>query len=223
MNNESLILIGQSEGMSLRDMSPMLILILSFLAGAVQMIAPDRWIPLSVLSWRSRWSDSNTIGFSSLTFGMHLLLGVALFFALENTLKLSQYGPFPLTLFAGSVILGGTAFRMKRFSRVRSILSAPFDSPSSTAWGGVTAIGLLGPSEVLIPVLAKTLQMGASPVSVILAFTMGTLIAGNLMVGLGRRAWDRPFWLPRVLEVVQRDTSALTVAVGLILGVGFLL
>ncbi len=198
------------------------VVVLSFAAGAVHMIAPDHWIPGSILAWRREWSSKETLSFSLVTFLMHLTFGVALYFALEKALGLTEWGASQLTLFAASLILGGSALRALRFQRVRAVLGALPSQGMGQVWALWSTLALLGPAESLVPVLAKTQQLGVPSVWVIAAFTAGSVLSGLALVFFGKVAWDRPFWLPRVLDLAQKDAVALSFAVGMILGLSAL-
>ena len=57
------------------------------LAGGVQTIAPDRWMPISVFVWQKGWSSWRIAAFSFLIFTLHVGLGFALYAGLAGLLS----------------------------------------------------------------------------------------------------------------------------------------
>ncbi|MGK5086023.1 hypothetical protein WDW86_00555 [Bdellovibrionota bacterium FG-2] len=165
------------------------ILFLSLLAGALHAVAPDRWMPTSLLVWKMKWNFGKTMGFAALALGFHVLLGVAVCFALGEIFFRMQ----PQDLFAFSIILVllTALVRVWRFSRIREVMGARANSP----WGVFAVISILGPAETVIPVLLKARESGLGFLLPALTFYAGVLGTGLLLVFLGRRVWDRPFRL----------------------------
>src|ERR1700746_4099076 len=90
------------------------------LAGAAQMMAPDRWMPASVFAWQKGWRLGRISAFSLLIFTVHVGLGFGLYAALAKLLvsvSEENLGIFSL-LFLGLI---GTV-RAIRFTRLREIL-----------------------------------------------------------------------------------------------------
>jgi hypothetical protein len=185
---------------------------LSVLSGAVHMLAPDHWLPASVVAWQRGWGYRRTVGFAALAHLSHVLLGVLIFFAFDPILL--GLDPSRLFRFTLGLVLVVMAIRLVRFSRVREVLRA---GPSS-AWGIVAVFSLLGPCESVIPILIKSHQLGTGYLLPVAAFVLGSWIAGSSLVLAGRVLWDRPFWLPRSVNWAWRVPAILPVAASLGLG-----
>jgi hypothetical protein len=189
------------------------LLLFAALAGAVQVVAPDRWMPASVFVWRRGWRLNRIAGFAALIFSVHVLLGALLYFALSRIFwQVSEdyLGIFSL-LFLGSI---GT-IRAIRFSRFREVL---YRDPQS---GRVvySLLSLIGPSEMVIPVLMKAHLEGIAILPVLGAFLLGTTAAGLTALSLARGRWNRPMALPSAVQWAQSRMATVPMAAGAIIGV----
>ncbi len=165
------------------------ILFLSLLAGALHALAPDRWMPTSLLAWKMKWNFGKTAGFTALAFGFHVLLGVGVCFALGEIFFHLQ----PRDFFSFSIVLVllTALVRVLRFSRLREVMGARPNSP----WSVFAVLSLLGPAETVIPVLLKARESGLGFLMPALTFYAGVLGTGLFLVVSGSRIWDRPFRL----------------------------
>src|SRR4051794_12181190 len=55
------------------------IIVLSLLAGVLRVVAPDHWLPTSVLAWQKKWRTPATIGYALFAFSSHIAAGSLLF------------------------------------------------------------------------------------------------------------------------------------------------
>ena len=184
----------------------------SLMAGAVHALAPDHWIPSSVLIWQRGWSNLRSTVFSAVMFLMHILMGAMIYFAFDKLLF--KINPERMVTFTMILVFAVLMARLFRFSRIREVLRA---GPNSL-WGVVAVISLLGPCESIIPVFLKSRQLGVGYLPALLAFTLGTMSSGITMVLLGRSIWNRPLWLPRGIRIASRSSMALPVIAILALG-----
>ena len=163
------------------------------LAGAAQMIAPDRWMPASVFAWQKGWKTGRIAAFSLLIFTVHVALGFAIYLALSkllNEVPEEALGVFTLA-FLGLI---GTV-RAIRFSRFREIL---YRGPQISAVI-YTLISLLGPSEMVVPVLMKARSEGVPMLPALLPFWAGTCVIGFVVLLVARSRWnDRWRFLARL-------------------------
>jgi hypothetical protein len=195
----------------------MTLLLFAFLAGAVQMVAPDRWAPGSILAWQKSWGTVRIAAFSIVIFALHVALGYGLY-------ELFLYLPFDVLggihddslaaftlLFLGIVGLA----RMYRFSKIREDL---YHAPHSrrTLY---TVISLLGPSEMVIPVLYKARLDGMPPLPMLLSLLAGTCAVGFVILMIARAYLNRPFVLPQMLDWCQSRRAALPMAFGTVAGI----
>jgi hypothetical protein len=194
-----------------------LIMALSAMAGAVQVLAPDHWLPLSVLAWQRGWTLVRSLVAAIFSLTLHLAAGVGVFFCLEKillALESSRLFTFSLVLVFGVLVL-----RVVRFSRINEVIRT---GPAS-AWAFVSILSLLGPCEAIVPILAKGKLLGMGYLPVIIAFGAGTLLAGSVAVVLGRMAWNKPLYLPRGVQLGYRGTALVPLAAGLAVGLSVIL
>lgn len=193
------------------------ILSLSAIAGAVHMIAPDHWLPASVLSWRRGWRAPRALALSFVAFGFHVVLGAGVYFLLASFLR--GFTGSALFTFGVVLVFSVMAARVFRFARIREVLGAETGSP----WAVFVVVSLLGPAESLVPILVKSGQLGAGYLAPTMAFFAGTLVSGMALVLGGRWLWNRPMGLPRGLLWAQSSGAVFPVIAGLALGLGALM
>ena len=192
------------------------LVLLAALAGAAHVLAPDHWLPASLLAWQRRWSFTKLSSFSLLAYVLHVAFGFFIFF-----FGIRFFRGVPASdLFAFSLILIVTImiFRALRFSK---IIEVQRTSPRNV-WALLSVFSLLGPAESVIPILIKADQLGLGYALPLLAFLAGTVVTGTLAMLLGRAAWNRPFWLPRGLEMAHRKMAAFPVVILVAIGISFL-
>jgi len=194
-----------------------MLLVLSMLSGAVHVLAPDHWLPASVLAWKRGWSLRKSAVFAAVILTFHVLLGAAIYFCLEDWLE--QIRTPALYGFGVALVFLVMILRLIRFSRIREVLRA---GPKSN-WGIFAVLSLLGPCESIIPVFIKSGQLRVGYLLPGIAFLFGTLISGWICILLGRTLWDRPLWLPRGVTWAFRRGTLVPVAAGLAVGLGLIL
>src|SRR6185295_2300473 len=117
------------------------LLVLSAMAGAVHVIAPDHWFPASTLAWRRGWRFGATVLFMCVAYALHLALGYAVFRALSDSV-LAQLDSH-LMVFTVGLITIAALLRSYRFSHVEGVVR----SSSLSRWRLWTVLALLGPCE----------------------------------------------------------------------------
>ncbi|MCM2324214.1 MAG: hypothetical protein NDJ90_13230 [Oligoflexia bacterium] len=191
--------------------------ILCALAGALHVIAPDHWVPASLLSWQRRWRLSRIAGFAALAFGLHVALGFLLFYLFGEAVW--EMASSNLLVFSLILVAGVAAIRAFRFQRIREVLA----SGGSGIWGVFMVFSLLGPCESLIPILIKSRQLGAGLLLPLVAFYAGTLLAGGALIFFGKGLWNRPHWLPRGLYAGTQRLATVPVIACVAVGLALLL
>lgn len=191
-------------------------LFLSFLTGAVHVLAPDHWFPASVLTWQKHLNQSRTLLFSFSAFLIHLSLGAILFFIFFPFFsRVNPHTLFPFTLI---LLFSGLLLRLSRFSRIEEVLR----SGSSSNWGYFAVISLLGPCESLIPVLIKASQSGGGYILPFLAYFLGTILSGTTLILVGRLFLNRPLLFSQSLSWAYQRSAALPVVMILVVGLSYL-
>lgn len=188
------------------------LIVFAALAGAVQMVAPDRWMPASVFVWRRGWHLDKLAGFSFMIFSVHVVLGFAIFAALAKVfagVPENLLGVFSL-IFLGSI---GTV-RAVRFSRFREVL---YRDPQSRRVM-YALMSLIGPSEMVIPVLMKARLDGIPMIPVLISFWLGTCLAGLMALSIARVRWNRPMALPSAVQWAQSRVATIPMAAGALVG-----
>jgi hypothetical protein len=175
-----------------------MLLAISFLLGAVHVLAPDHWVPLSLQVWQRSWDASRIRSVAAQFFLLHVLTG--LLAALILSEWASSLGDDTLFGFSLAVVVGFAGFRFLRFSRLREAFLA---GPQSKR-GLLAAWSLLGPAESLIPVVLKSNQIGQGFWQPAAAYALGTLLAGTALVSIGRRIWNQPRLLAQAYAWVSR-------------------
>lgn len=194
-----------------------MLVLLSAFAGAVHVTAPDHWVPASILSWQRRWRPSVSVLFAASALTFHVLMGAAIYFAFDDTLRaLNPARLFPYSMiFVVAVML----LRAFRFSRIRDVQRV-----GPHAWWGMAAVmSLLGPCESIIPIFLKSASLGVGYLVPLLAFLVGTVLVGAGLTLTGRFVWNRPLWLIRAFDWANRRLAILPIAAGVALGLRYLL
>lgn len=194
-----------------------MLFLLSLLAGALHVMAPDHWVPASILSWQRRWNGVAVVAFTALVMVIHLAMGIGLYFVFDEwfrALQPAQLFPVAMIFVFGMMILRG--FRFSQIHEVQRL------GPHSW-WGVFSVVSLLGPCESIIPVLIKSSSLGVGYLLPIFAFFCGTVLAGSALVLSGQWVWNRPFWLTRTFDWVNQRVALLPVAASVVLGLRFLL
>jgi hypothetical protein len=192
-------------------------LILSAFAGAVHMLAPDHWMPLSLASWQRKWGMGKTSAYSFLAILTHLVFGFALYIAIRPALlNCDERWLFPASV---AMVALSSALRYARFNRIREVLRLG----SNPLWNAISILSLLGPCESLIPVMVKGHRLGSGYLLAAIAFAVGTLVAGLGVIVLGRSIWNHPSRLNQLISWALRRRSAMPAAIGVGLGIIFIL
>jgi hypothetical protein len=190
---------------------------LSAFAGAVHVLAPDHWMPLSLASWQRKWGAGKTFLLSLLALGAHLLMGFALYLAIRPVLMTwNSKWLFPASVLM--VILCAAA-RTARFSRIREVLRMG----PNRLWSAFAVLSLLGPCESLIPVMVKAHHLGFGYLSAGAAFAVGTVVSGIVTIALGRLIWNHPRRFTRGIDWTSHWRSVVPAALGVALGIIFIL
>jgi hypothetical protein len=192
-----------------------MILLLSALAGAVHVLAPDHWIPLSLKSWKERWNPLKSLGISSAVFGLHVAVGFLIYLGLEHLVRLDSSHFF----WAVGIVCIAAAARSWRFSRLSEVLK-PSAQPRDE-W--LRILLFVGPCESIVPIFLKARELGLGYLSVFGAFTLGTLIAGCFLVLVGPVFWNHPLRLSHLLRGPGQRKIALPVIAAVSVGLVMLL
>jgi hypothetical protein len=192
-----------------------LILFAAF-AGAVQMIAPDHWMPASLLTWQRGWRMSQTILLSLALSLVHVLSGFGLYLLFQPLLGRVAESRLPAFTF----ILIGVAgiIRALRFSPVRQVLYRS----SRLGRGLIAVFTLMGPSEMIIPVLMKAHMDQMDFGFLLVVFFAATWVTGTVFTVMSRAYWNRPSALPRSLDWCQSRMAAYPWVAAASVGIVFL-
>lgn len=184
-------------------------LILSFAIGAIQVIAPDHWVPAAILAWQRRWGLASQLAFSVLALLLHCAGGAVIYFVFrEWLLKLDG------TAFFVFVAAGLTLTAILRAARFSSSQNTVYSHPLSL-WGIASALGLLGPSEALLPVLMRAGHGGGGYALPFISFFAGAALVGVPLMALGTALCNRPLWFSRSVWMARRRLVLLPIATGL--------
>ena len=118
-----------------------ILVLVAFLIGALHMVAPDHWVPLSLLSWQKGWSSRKTRFTTLQLLVSHLITGLLLALVLGQWAAGMAEGD--LLLFSLLLVGAVTVVRVFRFSR----LQEAFSSGPYSKRGVLAAWSLLGPAE----------------------------------------------------------------------------
>ena len=191
-----------------------ILVLVSFVVGGLHMLAPDHWVPLSLLSWQKGWSTRRTRNTALELLASHLLLGLLL--ALMLAEWTSGLRGRELLAFSLALVAAVTLLRVFRFSR----LQEAFASGPYSKRGLLAAWSLLGPAESLIPIVLRSNELGAGYLLAFAAYSAGTVLAGLWLVFAGRALWNRPWSLPRSWKLLQRSAPVIPVLAFLLTGLG---
>lgn len=194
-----------------------LLFMLSALAGGIHVMAPDHWVPVSILSWQRRWSPLRAGLFAAVLLTIHVLMGAGIYFIFDDQLRAlnpAQLFPYSLAFVVGLMLL-----RVLRFSRIREVQRIG----NHAWWGWFAVISLLGPCESIIPIFLKSASLGVGYLFPLVAFWLGTVCAGVALTLSGRFVWNRPLWLIRVFDWANQRVAILPIAAGVALGLKYLL
>lgn len=181
------------------------------------MLAPDHWMPLSLSSWQRRWGVGKTVALSLLALSFHLVLGFSIYLAIRPLLlSFNSSWLFPVSV--GMVIIAA-GLRSVRFNRIREVLRLG----PNRLWNTAAVLSLLGPCESLIPVMVKGHNLGMGYLSAAVAFALGTVIAGVIVIAMARSLWNHPSKLNQIISWALRRRSAVPAALGVALGIIFIL
>jgi hypothetical protein len=181
------------------------LVLVSFIAGAVHVIAPDHWLPLSLLSWQRRWRQPSLWGAVLLSFGVHTAIGVLIYLAAKPLFLFLGKNYF--SAFTFGLLILGTLLRNFTFNSQSDIMSIGTNSK----WGLYRVGILLGPAESLLPILVKAELAEKTLAPVIGMYLAGSLIMALIFVNLGRALWERPLWLPRGISMVMDPKTMISV------------
>lgn len=189
------------------------IIYLSALAGAVHVLAPDHWLPASIVAWQRGWSISKTIFFALAIFVLHVAMGAAIYFSFSWLF--AGLESFDFFLFSVVLVFSVMLLRLLRFSSVAQV----FRSGPRGFWPLLSVFLLLGPCETIIPILIKSHQLGIGYKLPLLVFGAGTVIAGMFLVLVGRLLWNRPFLLPLGVTFGSKRAALVPVVACLLIGI----
>ena len=192
-------------------------ILLSALAGAIHMVAPDHWIPASLVGWQRSWKLSTLLGASSLALTLHLLAGFVIYLAMTPLLE--GINPDRFFLFAVGWVFTIALVRALRYSRIGDVLR----TGSNRLQGDWMVLLLLGPCESIIPIFLKAKHLGVGYATPFLAFFLGTLVMGEALIILARSRWNSPLSLSRSIRWANRRRSIVPVVAGVAIGLIFLL
>jgi hypothetical protein len=195
----------------------LMLFLLSAIAGAIHVMAPDHWVPASILSWQRRWNPLRAALFSGAMLTAHVLMGAGLYFVFDDQLR--ELNPARLFPYSLAFVVGLMLLRMLRFSRIRDVQRVG----NHAWWGWVAVLSLLGPCESIIPIFLKSASLGAGYLFPLLAFWVGTVSAGVALTLSGRFVWNRPLWLIRAFDWANQRVAVLPIAAGVALGLRYLL
>ena len=185
----------------------------ALIVGALHVLAPDHWVPLSLFSWQKGWGVRKTRNAGLQLFGSHLLFGFVLALVLaKGSTGMDHHQLMILSLTLVSAV---TLIRVFRFSRLKEA----FSSGPHSKRGILAAWSLLGPAESLIPIVLRSEELGFGYFGAFLAYSCGTLLAGLSLVFWGRSVWNRPWILPRSWLFLQRSAPVIPAIALLITGI----
>jgi hypothetical protein len=165
--------------------------------GLVHVLAPDHWVPASILSWKRGWRFREVALFSIIAYLAHVGLGFGVFSLLIrylSRLPSAAFLPFSLILIGSVALIRGIRFR-----KIPDVLR----TESRGFWGLLTVLSLLGPCESIIPIMVKAKLIGVGYLLPFTSFFFGSLLGGILLVQSGKAIWNRPLWLPRGIQSLR--------------------
>jgi hypothetical protein len=197
---------------------------LAALAGAVHVLAPDHWVPASLMSWRRRWSAGAVVLFASALLSVHVLGGLVIYWGFEGARRALAPGwlSTPPFLFSCTLAAVGAMalVRVARFSQIRRVL---YSNPGARFWSFLTLLSIIGPAEALLPVLVRARVTGLGIGVPLACFLGGCLGTGVACVFAGHRVWNQPHWLPTGISWAGRRRAAIPIVMAVAVGLTFLL
>jgi hypothetical protein len=198
----------------------MSLIVFAALAGAIQMVAPDRWMPISVFAWQRGWTISRTSLMAFPMFFVHVLLGCALYLALQT--PLSHVAEKNLAGFTFLLLGGFGLLRAVHFSRMGHVIHRNprwySQGQNKATRGWLPLLVFLGPSEMVLPVLMKARMDQMDPGFLLIIFLAATVVSGSFLVSYARLSWNRPSLLPRAVEWCNSKIAAYPVALSALVG-----
>ncbi len=191
-------------------------IIFFILAGTLHVIAPDHWLPASVLAWQRGWSVLKTIWFCIGIFFAHVLSGYLFYWVFQKCIP--SQNSAQLFLLALFLMFAWIVLRVLRLVKLREVFQLGYQGIR----GSFTVLFFLGPCEVMIPMFVKAKSLGMGYAVPFTAFLLGTWIAGIFLVLLGRFLWDRPLVLPWGINWIYRRIMAFPLVAGVTVNVLFL-
>lgn len=189
---------------------------LAFLAGAVHMLAPDHWLPLSLVTWQRNWRTPGVVLTGTLAFLLHVAAGAGIYFLARGLLL--RVSSDSLFLFAAVLLTGMMTVRLLGYRYLPTLfISGPQGTRPVFA-----AVLFLGPCESLIPILMRSAQLGLPSFTTISVFALGTLMAGMVGIFLGRLICDRPEWLPASLAWTRESPAWAPALGGILIGLALI-
>jgi hypothetical protein len=178
------------------------LLALSFMAGAVHVIAPDHWMPLSLLGWQKSWREGRLALLAAAGCCAHVLAGFILFLCMPPYIARLGARGFLWAAIAFVVVCGG--LRSFRFQRIAETLRCKKDGGRAL----IAPLLLLGPAESLVPICFKAATAGNGYAGVLLAFMVGTFVSSVFLLSYGRITWNEPLKLVRNVSWTARGVVA---------------
>jgi hypothetical protein len=131
---------------------------------------------------------------------------------------ISNLGSEQFITFGLGLMVLATVIRSLRFRRAQRVLEI-------SRWGAksvILALSLLGPCEVVVPMFAKSKELGIGYFIPFTAFLIGTWLVGIPLLLYGRNLWNRPFWLPFSVRWMAGSSAVLPLSAGLFLSLAFI-
>lgn len=197
-----------------KDSAVLIFAVICMVGGAFHVLAPDHWMPASLLSWQRGWPTRRLAFFSLMVFVPHLFLGFLIYWALSKIFL--TFDSSTLLVFSFVLVGAVAVVRSIRFKRIYEVLRM---GPQGSA-GLFTVVSLLGPCESLIPILIKAKSLGAGYMLPSVFFFLGTVISGVFLMVSGQYLWNCPHWFPRGLrwsgQWSKRSIFAMPAVVGVL-------
>lgn len=186
-------------------------MVMASLAGVITSFIPDRWMPASLIAWKSGFSASKTSLYNASLTLAHVALGVGIFAVFNSQLTTLREGNNGLLL--GAFLLAMILVRFFRFKGLKEILKAPAETPLMRQ--STIAFSLIGPNEIIIPILIKASGSHAHMVQATVAYTTGLVVTSALLAVVGRKVWSTPTILPRGIRAASQGMTLLPLLMGL--------
>src|SRR4051812_9144892 len=115
------------------------LMLLSAMAGALHVVAPDHWFPASLLAWRLGWSNRKALLLTAAALAGHVIFGLILYFGFHDFLQ--AFATARLFSFTLALVCLVGLIRAFRFAKVEDV----FRSRADSRWQLWTIVSLLGP------------------------------------------------------------------------------